>query len=156
MCLPQLLVIRIRGTVNVRYNIKKTLELLGLKRRYSATIVPKNDYYNGMLRLAKDYIAWGELDFETAKLLFTRRGKTVDGKPVDESTAKMEGFESLDKMVNAVVDGSFKMNQFRIIENHFSLAPPKGGFKRSTKKPYKVGGVLGENKDINLLASRMI
>ncbi len=140
----------------MKYNVKKTLELLGLKRRYSATIVPKNEYYEGMLLLAKDHITWGEINFETAKLLLTKRGKTIEGKLVDESTAKKEGFESLDEMVNSIVNGSFKMNQFRTIKPYFNLAPPKGGFKGSTKKPYRVGGILGENKGINQLASRMV
>jgi len=154
--MPQLIVIRIRGTVNIRYDVRKTFELLKLKRRYSATIVPMNDYYLGMLNLAKDQIAWGELNFATAKLLITKRGKTSFGKPVDESTAKAEGFESLDKMVNGIVDGSVQMNKLKTIKHYFNLAPPRGGFKRSTKKPYKVGGVLAENKDILSLVSRMI
>jgi large subunit ribosomal protein L30 len=154
--MPQLFVIRIRGTVNIRYDVRKTFELLKLKKRYSATIVPKNDYYLGMLNLAKDHIAWGELNFATTKLLITKRGRTLLGKPVDESTAKAEGFESLDKLINGIIDGSIQINKFKLIKHYFNLAPPRGGFKRSTKKPYKVGGVLAENKDILSLVSRMI
>jgi len=154
--MPQLIVIRIRGTVNIRYDVRKTFELLKLKKRYSATIVPKNDYYLGMLNLAKDHIAWGELNFATTKLLITKRGRTLFGKPVDESTAKAEGFESLDKLINGIIDGSIQINKFKLIKHYFNLAPPRGGFKRSTKKPYKVGGVLAENKDILSLVSRMI
>ncbi|MGQ9780912.1 MAG: 50S ribosomal protein L30 [Nitrososphaeria archaeon] len=154
--MAQLVVVRVRGTVNTRYDVKKTLELLKLSRRYRATIVPSNDCYLGMLNLAKDHIAWGEIDFETAKLLFTKRGRTLEGKPVNESVAKLEGFESLDQMVSSVVDGVTKFNQFKKVKQYFCLSPPRGGFKRSTKKPFKAGGVLGENEQILSLISRMI
>jgi len=152
----QLVVIRVSGTVNIRYDVKKTLELLKLRRRYSATIVPKNDYYLGMLNRAKDHISWGELNFDVTKMLIQKRGKTIYGKSVDDSTAKEEGFKSLDEMVNGVVEGSVQLNKLKTVKQYFNLAPPRGGFKRSTKKPYKVGGVLGENKGILSLISRMV
>lgn len=154
--MTQLLVIRIRGTINVRYDIKKTLELLRLKRRYSATIVPKNEYYLGMLKKAKDYIAWGEIDFETAKQLLLKRGKTIGGRRVDDSVAKLEGFDNLDELVKAILDGNKKFSELKIIKPYFTLAPPKGGFKRSTKKPYQQKGVLGENKEILAIVARML
>jgi large subunit ribosomal protein L30 len=152
----QLVVIRVSGTVNIRYDVKKTLELLKLRRRYSATIVPKNNYYLGMLNRAKDHISWGELNFDVTKMLIQKRGKTIYGKSVDDSTAKEEGFKSLDEMVNGVVEGSVQLNKLKTVKQYFNLAPPRGGFKRSTKKPYKVGGVLGENKGILSLISRMV
>ncbi len=154
--MAQLVVVRVRGTVNTRYDVRKTLELLKLRRLYSATIVPKDSYYLGMLNLAKDHIAWGEIDFETAKRLFVERGRTVEGKRVDESVAKAEGFEDLDKMISSVVDGATKLNQLKKVKQYFNLSPPKGGFKRSTKKPFNAGGVLGENRQILSLISRMI
>jgi large subunit ribosomal protein L30 len=154
--MPQLIVIRISGTVNIRYDVKKTFELLKLRRRYSATIVPKNNYYLGMLNLAKDHVSWGELNFSTAKMLITKRGRTIYGKSVDDSTAKTEGFKSLDEMVNGIVDGSVQLNKLNTVKQYFNLAPPRGGFKRSTKKPYKVGGVLAENEEILSLVSRMV
>ncbi len=154
--MSQLLVVRIRGTINVRHDIKKTLELLRLRRRYSATIVPKNEYYLGMLSKAKDFIAWGEIDFETAKQLILKRGKTVGGKPVDDSIAKLEGFNNVDELVKAIVDGVKKFSELKVIKPYFNLTPPKGGFKRSTKKPYQYKGVLGENKEILSIVTRMI
>ncbi|MEM2950159.1 MAG: 50S ribosomal protein L30 [Nitrososphaeria archaeon] len=154
--MSQLLVVRIRGTINVRYDIKKTLELLRLKRTYSATIVPKNEYYLGMLHKAKDYIAWGEIDFETAKQLILKRGKTVGGKPVDDSIAKIEGFNNVDELVKAIVDGVKKFSELKVIKPYFYLAPPKGGFKRSTKRSYQYKGVLGENKEILSIVAKMI
>lgn len=154
--MPSLLVVRIRGTVNIRYDVKETLRLLRLWRRYSATIIPENDYYLGMLKVAKDQIAWGVLDFETAKLLLTKRGKFIGNKAFDDSLAKAEGFESVDKMIGAIVDGQANLSRFKTIKPYFSLAPPKGGFKRSTKKPYNIKGVLGKNKELMALVSRMI
>jgi large subunit ribosomal protein L30 len=38
----------------------------------------------------------------------------------------------------------------------FALSPPRGGFKKSTKKQYTQDGILGEDKDLISLVQRMI
>lgn len=59
--------IRIRGDVNVKPDLRKTLLLLKLKRRNTCVLVPKES--KGMLMVVNDYVAWGEINKENlAKL----------------------------------------------------------------------------------------
>ena len=39
---------------------------------------------------------------------------------------------------------------------YFALAPPKGGFKRSTRRQFREGGTLGPNPELPTVVKRMI
>jgi Ribosomal protein L30/L7E len=67
-----LIAIRTKGTINVRKDVKKTLEMLHLKRRFNATILRDSPVVRGMLQKAKDYVIWQELPFEKAVELFRK------------------------------------------------------------------------------------
>ncbi len=60
-----LLAIRLRGSCSVNEKIEDTMQMLGLKRRYSAIVVETNDVVNGMLRKVESFITWGEPNVET-------------------------------------------------------------------------------------------
>src|SRR5215212_1651336 len=55
------LVVRIKGTVNIPQQAKKTLDGLNLDKRFRATIVPESAEYLGMLRKVKDEVAMSNL-----------------------------------------------------------------------------------------------
>jgi len=77
----KLALIRIRGLVDIKKEIADTLTLLGLYRRNYCVIVENTPSNLGMVRKAKDYITYGELDDATATLLIAKRGeKDVEGK----------------------------------------------------------------------------
>ncbi|MEJ2780058.1 uL30 family ribosomal protein, partial [Stygiolobus sp. CP850M] len=76
-------IIRIRGWAATPWYIQDTLEMLRLKRRFSAMIYPKSSTLEGMLKLTAPYITWGELNDEGLNLLLTRL-KTIDGNKVNE------------------------------------------------------------------------
>ncbi|MFW5990625.1 MAG: uL30 family ribosomal protein [Candidatus Nanoarchaeia archaeon] len=67
-------IILIRGLVKIRYDIKDTLKMLGLHRKFACTIRPKTPELMGMLRKVKDYVTWGPIDEETHKELVDKRG----------------------------------------------------------------------------------
>ncbi|TBR23270.1 MAG: 50S ribosomal protein L30, partial [Candidatus Nitrosotenuis sp.] len=48
------------------------------------------------------------------------------------------------------------LNKLKPLKPWFALAPPRSGFKRSTRKTYGEGGILGKNKDLIELVRRMI
>ncbi len=74
--------IRIRGAVRASGEVKDTLEMLRLHRRNACTVFGHSPSLMGMLRKVKDYVAWGEIDDETLRLLTEKRGeKLPDGKP---------------------------------------------------------------------------
>jgi large subunit ribosomal protein L30 len=68
-------VVRIRGGINVRGTIKDTMSMLKLYRQNYCVVVNGSASTKGMIDKIKDYVAWGEIDDETFKLLTEKRGK---------------------------------------------------------------------------------
>ncbi|MEM2923514.1 MAG: 50S ribosomal protein L30 [Candidatus Nitrosocaldus sp.] len=143
------LVIRLRGTINVPYWARHTLALLNLKRRFNATIVPEQEPYIGMLRTVKDYVAWCKVDAGFVKQLLEKRGKYTVGD------VTRLGFSNIDEFAEALASDKVVLSRLNV-KPWFALAPPKGGFKRSSKHMYSDGGILGDSKELLELASRMI
>lgn len=67
--------IRIRGLVNIKKTIEDTLDMLRLYRKNYCVVLENKPEVIGMLKKAKDYITWGEIDESTLKLLNEKRGK---------------------------------------------------------------------------------
>ena len=55
-------VVQVRGVVNTRRDIKETLKMLRLHHINHCVLVPETPEYLGMIRKAKDYIAFGYVD----------------------------------------------------------------------------------------------
>ena len=70
-------VIRIRGTQRLNSRIERTLELLRIKDKNSCVVVPEAPQFKGMLKKAKNFITWGEVDEKTMAELLEKRGKGV-------------------------------------------------------------------------------
>jgi len=66
-----LVAIRIKGTVGVKPKIKKTLELLGLKKKNSVAILPEDK--KPMLKKVERYITWGEISTEMLEKIKDRK-----------------------------------------------------------------------------------
>jgi large subunit ribosomal protein L30 len=149
-------VVRIRGGVDAQKTVEATLTMLRMERNNYATILKESPSYTGMLRKAKDYVTWGEPSVEIVKLLLETRGKlTGDEKMTDESLKGL-GYESIEKLANAIVAGEVEFSQLNDVKPFFRMHPPKKGFKRTVKRPYKDHGELGYRGDaINELIKRM-
>ena len=151
-----LLVIRIRGTLNVSKREEDTLRMLRVDRNNFATIIDDRPDYLGMLQKAKDWITWGEPSVETVKEMLIKRGKAPGNKKLTEEYIKKLGFESFDNLAEKLVRCELNINQIEGIKPFFRLHPPKKGFKKSIKRPYKSKGELGyRGYTINELAIRM-
>ena len=151
------LVIRIKGTVNVRHDFKKTLESLNLTRANHAVVVPENPYYEGMLKKAKDFITWGKIDKETLEKLIRARGRLLGDKPItEEYIAEHTQFKNLGELCEAIVNNNFNYKNIPNIKPIFRLHPPRKGY-RGIKKPFVLGGSIGyRDTKINELVMRMI
>lgn len=68
-------VVKVRGSVKVRGDIKDTLKMLRLKSVNNCVVIPESKTYLGMLKKAKDYITWGKIDKKTLSKLLEKRGK---------------------------------------------------------------------------------
>ena len=149
--------IRIRGTVNVNPDIKKTLQLLNLTRANHCVILEEKPNIKGMLQVAKDYITWGELEKDALTNLMTSRGKLEGDKKLTEVYLKSAtSYNSIDKLSQAIIDNKFKYKDIPKVKRIFRLNPPKKGY-RGIKKSFVNKGALGyRGKEINKLIERMI
>jgi large subunit ribosomal protein L30 len=150
------LVVRMRGTVNVPFWALTTLQNLYLNKRFSATLVPETSDYLGMLRKIKEWVAWSKADSEIVKTLIEKRGKKITQLDSQKEGKKKDEYKGIDELVNVIVNDKIKFSDQNNIKPWFSLNPPRGGFKKKSKKQFTDGGILGNNKDLLEIVKRMV
>ncbi len=150
-------VIRVRGTVNVKPDIKKTMKLIRLNRTNHCVLLEENVVYKGMLQIAKDYVTWGEINKDTLMMLIQKRGMLLGDKPItDEYLKASTPFASVEKLADALMDNTFVYKDIPAVKPLFRLNPPKSGY-RTVKRSFQNKGSLGYRKDtINTLIQRML
>ncbi|MHC1586779.1 MAG: 50S ribosomal protein L30 [Candidatus Hecatellaceae archaeon] len=152
-----LAVVRIRGTVNVRGDVKDTLAMLRLHKANHATVIPATPTYLGMLQKAKDYLTWGEISEATLARLLQRRGRLEGNKPLTEEYLRKMGFKGFEELAKAICSGKLTLKQIPGLKPVFRLHPPSKGFKHSVKRHVAEGGELGyRGEKINELLERMM
>jgi len=150
-------VVRIRGSVNVKPNIKRTMQLLRLTRANHCVLLEENVVYKGMLQQVKDYTTWGEISKETLTKLLSSRGKLIGDKPLtEEYLKKATSYHSFEKLSEALLDNKVAYKEIPEIKPLFRLNPPRKGH-RTVKRSFVNKGSLGYRKDaINTLIERML
>ena len=151
-----LLVVRLRGTVNVREPVRKTLEQLHLTKRFRATIVPDTPDYKGMLITSKEHIAWCPVNASLISKLVKQRGRKGGWKLLTLKDIKGFGFKGFRDLAKSIDIGKTALKEIEGIKPFFALSPPRGGFKRSTRRLYAQGGILGENPELISIVGKMI
>ncbi|KYK23620.1 50S ribosomal protein L30 [Thermoplasmatales archaeon SG8-52-2] len=149
--------VRIRGIINIKPDIKKTLQLLNLTRVNHCVLLEENPSIKGMLQVAKDYITWGEVEKDLLEKLISKRGKLEGDKNLTEGHIKSStSFGNMDKLSQAIIDNKFKYKDIPNIKPIFRLNPPKNGYE-GIKRSFVNKGALGyRGKEINKLIERMI
>jgi len=149
--------VRIRGIVNVKPDIKRTLQLLRLTRSNHCVLLEENASIKGMLQIAKDYITWGEIDREVLSKLMDTRGKLEGNVDITEDYVKSATpYNNFEKLSQAIMDNKFKYKDISNVKPIFRLNPPKKGYE-GIKRSFVNKGALGyRGKDINRLLERMI
>jgi len=151
-------VIRLRGSVNVRPEARDTLRMLRLQKVNHCVLLPEGKTYEGMLREAKDYIAWGKVSKKAVEELLRRRGRTEGGgRLTDEWLKKNTKFTSTGKLAEALYGGKVEMKGVKGLKPLLRLHPARGGLgEKGTKRTFSEGGVLGNWGDkIDGLLERM-
>ena len=122
-------VVRIRGEVGVKKQVKDTLHMLRLHKKHYCVVLDNKPEILGMINKIKDLVAYGEIDDDVIKLLADKRGEKRKDK---------EGKE--------------------IMKKFFRLSPPRKGFERKgIKVGFKAGGALGyRGNKINELIKRVV
>ena len=136
--------IRIRGRTMVRTTIVDAMNMLRLYKNNFCVVLPNTPTYVGMLKQAKDYITWGEIDDESFKLLVEKRGEEFYGRETDS--------KKLIKYNDYIVINNRKLKRY------FRLNSPRKGFGRiGIKQSFQRGGALGyRGSKINDLIKRML
>jgi large subunit ribosomal protein L30 len=153
----KLAVVRVRGGVRAREEVRATLRMLGLTRVNHCVVIDDDPSLKGMLQKAKDYITWGEIERDTLEDLLRERGRLEGGKRLTEEYIKSNTrFSSLSEFVDALYRGEVKLSDIPGLKKVFRLHPPSKGYE-ATKRPFRMGGSLGyRGGAINELISRMI
>ena len=138
-------VIRIRGSVGLKKDIKDTLTMLRLNRKMHCVLVKENECMKGMLQKVRSYISWGEIDDDVLRALIKKRGRKLVDKRLTDAEAE-EVFKKTKEKEK--VPGEIKPV--------FRLNPPSKGFKKSIKQHYPDGELGYRGKEINELLKRMI
>jgi large subunit ribosomal protein L30 len=150
-------VVRVRGTVHINPDTKKTLTLLNLTRVNHCVLIDEKPTTKGMLQVVKDYVTWGEIEKDILTKLITSRGKLEGDKEItDDYLKSATSFNTIDKISQAIADNKFKYKEIPSVKPVFRLNPPKSGYK-GIKRSFKEKGALGyRGKNINKLIERMI
>lgn len=150
------LVVRIKGQVDVPHWAHTTLQLLKLEKKFRATIIPAKDNTLGMLNKVKHYISWNEVDTTLAKELLDKKGRKSGYKKITQEVLDEIGYKTTDELATSLAEGKTSLTKLKPLKPWFALAPPRHGFKKSTKKLYGQKGVLGQNKDLPTLVRNMM
>lgn len=136
--------IRVRGLTGLKGTIENTLRMLRLYKKNYCVMLPNNPVYLGMLKKAKDYITWGEIDDETFDMLVDKRGEEFKGREFDNK--------------KKISYGDFFLINNKKIKKYFRLNAPRKGFgRKGIKHPFSNGGALGyRGEKINELIRRMV
>ncbi len=157
---PVVLAVRLRGTATDDSNVRKTMQTLGMESAFSARLLENNPSTLGMLRVAKNLVAWGEANPAVIETLLRKRAEREAEKRVDDDFARLF-FKRQDvgELAKSLVAGEIPVTKLwgAGVKPMFRLHPPRGGFKRSIRRAATDGGELGSRGgDINRLVQRMI
>lgn len=147
-------VIRIRGSIKTRKDIKDTLKMIRLKTVNNCVVLPENETYKGMIQKAKDFITWGEINKETFKKMLLKWGRINGNKKISEKYLKEKNYD-VDKFITLFFEKKLKLQDVGI-NPVFRFHPPRKGYE-GVKKPFTLKGSLGyRGEKINDLLGRMI
>ncbi len=150
-------VIRLRGKHDLRRDVEDTLKMLHLTRQNHCVIVPQDPTFQGMLKIVKDFVTWGEVDEQTLAKALLRRGRAVGDKPIDDAFVKAHSkYKSVWDLSQALAKGEARLKDVQDLRPVLRLHPPVKGL-RAVKRGYNDGGDLGyRGTAINALIERML
>lgn len=154
-----LVAVRLDGMPGVRPDEESTLNSLRLKTRFSAVLLRDNPSIRGMLRRVKDHITWAEAKKDDLQLLLSNRAQTQTGLGMTDKFVKEKTkLAGLRELLSGLYSGKFTLTKLweTGVRPVFRLHPPRGGFSKSSKRPFTDDGELGYRKEgLHDLLTRM-
>jgi large subunit ribosomal protein L30 len=152
-----MLAIRIRGTVSASREARETLRMLHLTRNNYGVLIDNRPSFLGMIKIVRDYVAYGEVSKESVASLIKEKGRLIGNKRMTDEYAQKVGHKSLEELADEVSSCRVEYWKLRDVQPVFRLHPPTKGFKGKIKKGYGSGGELGyRGESINQLLNRML
>lgn len=148
--------VRMRGSVDIRGSIKDTLHMLRLNRVNHCVVINDTPHNRGMIQQVKDYIAYGIIDEVTLAEILTNRGKLTGGdKLTNEYLEQNTNFSTIEELANSIISGEASFKDVPALKPVFRLHPPRKGHA-GIKRPVELGGVLGNHgENIKVLLNKM-
>src|SRR3989338_9555502 len=140
----KIVIVRVRGSIDAKNDIDRTLNQLRLYKKNYCVVVPGNESYAGMVNKVNDYVTWGNIDEETYNLLVDEKGEEYKGRVSDKK--------------EKVKYNHFLTVKGKKIKKIFRLNSPRKGYgRKGIKTPFNKGGALGyRGEKINDLIKRMV
>ncbi|MEK6849995.1 MAG: uL30 family ribosomal protein [Nanoarchaeota archaeon] len=137
-----IIVIRISGLVEIPKDVQETLYRMRLRKKYTAILLKETEENIKLLKVIRNFVAYGKINDETLSLLLQKRAKS-------SNKAKIEPKTIIEQLKNKNLSDIG-------IKPFFGLHPPRSGIDSKIHFPIKKG-VLGDNKEkINDLVRRML
>ncbi|MCR4335006.1 MAG: 50S ribosomal protein L30 [archaeon] len=149
-------VIRVRGTVNVNPDLTYTMENLRLFRPNHMVLVREDKVTKKMVEKVKDYVTFGKIDEETLAKVLAKRGRFEGKKKITLEFLKEKKINGFEELAKGIIEEKIKLKDLGIVPV-LRLHPPRKGHKRAgIKKPFELGGALGNRgAEINKLIIKM-
>lgn len=154
--MTSLIVVNLHGLINTPSGTRKTLIELGIGKRFAATVVSDDESTKGALHLCKEYVAWTPIDAELLTTLLKVRGKVSNAKPLGADELKALGVKDHSELASKMIKEGWRLSSLKGVKPFFGLSPPRGGFKRSSRRQFGQGGILGENPKLGDIVKRML
>lgn len=154
---PDLLaVIRLKGKINVNYKIQATLNMLNVRRTNYMTLIPSTPSYLGMLKKARNFITWGEINQDVLRHVLEKRGEVTGRKKLTNKHLKeFSEYPTINALSKALHKGEVALGEIPEVKKFFRLHPARKGY-RGIKKGFAEGGEVGyRGEAINELIVRM-
>eukprot|EP00601_Ochromonadales_sp_CCMP2298_P002578 CAMPEP_0173177676 /NCGR_PEP_ID=MMETSP1141-20130122/5119_1 /TAXON_ID=483371 /ORGANISM="non described non described, Strain CCMP2298" /LENGTH=238 /DNA_ID=CAMNT_0014100095 /DNA_START=50 /DNA_END=766 /DNA_ORIENTATION=+ len=159
------LVIRIRGILNMAPKCKKILQLLRLRQINNAVFVRVNASTINMLRMVEPYVAYGYPNLKSIRDLLYKRGFVklsgqripISSNAVIKAGMGEKGFDCIEDIIHEL----FTVGpEFKATANFLwplKLSSPKGGVIGKKLWHFNEGGACGQQGDkINRVVKQMI
>ena len=139
-------IIRISGMVEIPKEVQETLFRMRLIKKFALVLLSDKPENLGMLKVVRNFVAFGKINKETLAELIKKRGKTIENKKIKIDAEKIASELLESKTEKKLSDFGLKL--------FIGLHPPRGGIKSKIHFPK---GVLGDNQEkINDLIRRML
>ncbi|MCR4368331.1 MAG: 50S ribosomal protein L30 [archaeon] len=150
-------VIRVRGSVNIKPDIRLALESLNLDRPNHLVLVKEEKEPKKMVDKVKDYVTFGKIGNETLAALLEKRGRIEGDQRITPEFLKEKKVSDFADLASRIGEGKVTLKEMGI-KRVFRLHPPKKGHARGgIKRPFAIGGALGNRGEkIDELIKKMM